>query len=322
MTTIQNQLSKRRLLLLLQLLFEKTDEDNPLSTSAIVAYFQTQGIITDRRTVKADIDLLIDMDYDIIVIKSTQSKFFIGTRPFEVPEVKLLIDAVYASKFITENKSKILLKKLSTLVSESQAKNIQKRLLISDRIKPINEAVYYSVDLINQAIEVSNQITFKYYEYTTTKKKVYKNKGKEYRFSPYSLIWNEDHYYVVGFSKKHDKVVSFRVDRMCNVMIDYAKAVSAPADFSMADYSKEIFNMFSGYDAIVTLQCDNELMKVIIDRFGENVNTQTTDGNHFITAVNVSVSPTFFGWIFQFAGKIKIISPQKILDEYRQIWKY
>ena len=266
-------------------------------------------------------DLLTDMDHDIVVVKSTQNKFFIGSRTFEVPEVKLLMDAVFASRFVTEIKSKTLLNKLSTLVSENQAKSLQNRLVVSE-IKPINEAVYYTVDLINQAISNSRQVTFNYYEYTPEKKKILKHEGKEYHYSPYALIWNEDHYYVVGFSMNHKKVISFRVDRMCNVIMDEVPAVSPPKDFNISEYSKEVFDMFVGYDAALTLQCDNKLMKVIVDRFGEEIETNILDGEHFSTKVNVSVSPTFFGWVFQFGGGIKILSPKEILEEYKLLWQY
>lgn len=312
-----NQLSKRRLILLLKLLYAKTDEDHLLSTAEIVDYFRSQNIVTDRRTVKADIDLLIDMGHDIVIVKSTQNKFFIGNRLFEVPEVKLLIDAVYASKSITESKSENLIEKLSTLLSEDQANMLQKNLMLSEQIKPMNEVIYYSVDVINRAIADNKKISFKYYEYTPEKKKVLKHKGYTYSFSPYVLLWNEDHYYALGYSEKHEKVTAFRVDRMCEVRICDVDAVLQTVPFDITAYSNEVFDMFPGRKAVVTLRCENDMMKVIVDRFGEYVETKSIDDKHFYVETMVSVSPTFFGWIFQFAGRIKIVSPDKIVQEYQ-----
>lgn len=312
-----NQLSKRRLIMLLKLLYMRTDEDHLLSTVEIVDYFRSQDIVTDRRTVKADIDLLIDMGHDIVVVKSTQNKFFIGNRLFQVPEVKLLIDAVYASKFITKSKSENLIEKLSSLLSEDQANNIRKNLAISVQIKPMNEVIYYSVDIINGAITDNKQISFKYYEYTPEKKRVLKHSGHLYRFSPYTLLWNKDHYYTIGFSEKHEKVTSFRVDRMCEVRICDSDAILPPVPFEIACYSNEIFDMFLGQEAVVTLKCENDLMKVIIDRFGEDIEAKSIDDKHFHVKATVSVSPTFFGWVFQFAGRIRIVSPDEIVEEYQ-----
>jgi len=303
--------------MLLKLLYAKTDEDHFLSTADIVDYFRSQDIVIDRRTVKADIDLLIDMGHDIVVVKSTQNKFFIGNRLFEVPEVKLLIDAVYASKSITKSKSENLIEKLSSLLSGDQATKLRKKLVISEQVKPMNEVIYYSVDIINRAIADNKQISFKYYEYTPEKKKALKHNGYLYAFSPYALLWNEDHYYAIGYSEKHKKVTAFRVDRMCEVRICDTDAVLPSAPFDIAAYSNEVFDMFPGREVVVTLKCENDLMKVIIDRFGEDVETTSIDDTHFQVTTRVSVSPTFLGWVFQFAGRIGIISPNEIVEEYQ-----
>lgn len=318
---MDTQVSKRRLLMLQKLLEQRTDEEHPLSTAEIVEHFESHGILTDRRTVATDIDLLREAGYDIITVKGTQNRYLIGTRAFELPEVKLLIDAVYASKFITPAKSETLIKKLSSLVSSHQAENLQRRLYVSERIKPVNETVYYSADVICTAIEQGKQITFQYYEYTPAKRKVLKHKGKVYRFSPYDLIWNEDRYYVLGFSNSHGKVISFRVDRMCKVELSDAPAVTPPSDYSIAAYGSKVFDMFDGHSATVTLRCENELMRVIVDRFGENVQTEVLDKEHFLATVDVSASRTFYGWVFQFADAIRIISPPEIVREYGEMWK-
>ena len=318
---MDTQVSKRRLLMLLKLLRQQTDEEHPLSTAEIIEYFGKQGIVIERRTVVTDIDLLCEAGYDLVTIKGSQNRYFFGTRELELPEVKLLIDAVYASKFITPAKSETLIKKLSAFVSQHQADKLQHRLYVSERIKPVNETVYYSADVIRAAIEQKLQITFQYYEYTPTKHKILKHKGKVYRFSPYDLIWNEDRYYVLGFSNSHNKVISFRVDRMCNVNLNDAPADSPPSDYSIAAYGSKVFDMFDGHNATVTLRCKNDLMRVIVDRFGENVQTEVFDKEHFLATVDVSVSPTFFGWVFQFADGVNIVSPPEIAREYGDMLK-
>lgn len=292
-----------------------------MSTAEIIEYFEKQGIATERRTISTDVDLLCEAGFDIVTAKGTQNKYFIGARELELPEVKLLMDAVYASKFITPAKSQALIKKLSALVSVHQADKLQRRLYVSERIKPVNETVYYVADMIRMAIEQRKQIKFQYYEYTPTKRKILKHKGKVYRFSSYDLIWNEDRYYVLGFSNSHNKVISFRVDRMCNVATTDTPAVPPPSDYSIAAYGSKVFDMFDGHNATVTLRCKNDLMRVIVDRFGENVQTEVLDKAHFLATVDVSVSPTFFGWVFQFADEIQIISPPEIAHEYGEMWK-
>jgi len=313
---MDKQFGKKRILHLLHLLIEKTDEDHPLSTAEIMDYFRQQGIVTDRKTVKADVELLQQMDYDVVAVRSTQTKYFMGSRTFELPELRLLMDAVSASRFITPTKSKVLIRKLGSLASVYQAEALHTRLYVADRVKPVNEAVYYSVEILRQAMERDKQVTFQYYEYTPKKKKVLKHRGRIYRFSPYDLIWSDDRYYALGFSVSHGKVVSFRVDRMCNVQPSEQNAVPRPEDYSIIAYGSKVFDMFDGEETEVTLSCTNDLMKVIIDRFGEGVHTWTEDDKHFCAKIKVYVSPTFYGWVFQFAGKIKIIFPDKIAHEY------
>jgi len=316
---MENQTSKRRLIMLLKLLSQETDENHQLSTRDISEYFHKHNIPTDRRTIKADAELLLDMGYDVIITKGTQNRFFMASRSFELPEVRLLMDAVSASKFITPAKSEALIDKLGTLVSKPQAELLGKRIMISERIKPVNERVYYCAELIRLAIENKQKITFQYYEYTPEKKKILKHNGRIYVFSPYDLIWNEDRYYALGYSEHHDKIISFRVDRMCNVQETEEDAVPCPADYSLYAYGKKIFDMFPGTDAEITLCCENDLMRIIVDRFGDDIEIWRIDDKHFGVKTVVSVSPTFYAWVFQFCGRIRITSPEKIVNEYNAL---
>ena len=184
----------------------------------------------------------------------------------------MLIDAVEASKFITAEKSEILISKIKELTSEYKAESLKRNMYTANRIKPGNEQIYYIVDAINEAINLSQKISFQYYEYTGLKKKVLKNNGEIYSISPYHLVWNGDFYYVVGFSNKHNKVVSFRVDRIATTpKILNIASDPVPNSFDLAKYTKEVFSMYDGKTVVVNLKCDNSLMKVIIDRFGEDV---------------------------------------------------
>jgi len=315
------QKNKSRILYILKLLYEKTDEQNPLSTVEIIDYLAGIRISAHRRTIAADMELLEEFGIDVITIKSTQNKYFIGSREFELPEIKLLIDAVESSKFITPKKSQDLVKKLSHLVSENQSTELNRHIFIDKRVKPENEEIYYIVDAIHNAISQNKQIEFKYYEYTQDKEKVYKNNGYIYKLSPYALSWSEDHYYVIGYCKKHGKISKFRVDRMAKVKISEKNSVPTPKDFNGADYAKNIFEMYDGETKTVELKCTNELMKIIIDRFGEEVNTVSLGSNCFKAIVDVSVSPTFFGWVFQFTGKMSVLAPNDVKKEYLEMAK-
>ena len=190
-------------------------------------------------------------------------------------------------------------------------------MYVTNRIKPENEQIYYIVDAINEAINRSQKISFQYYEYTGLKKKVLRNNGEVYSISPYHLVWNGDFYYVIGFSNKHSKIVSFRVDRIATTpKILNIVADPVPSDFDLAKYTKEVFSMYDGKSVLVDLKCDNSLMKVIIDRFGEDVTVLAYDMTSFRLKIEVSASPTFYGWIFGFGGKVQILGPKQIRDEY------
>jgi len=312
--------NKARILFLYMLLNEMSDEEHPLSTVEIIKLLKEKyGVKAHRTTLSRDIDVLEQCGVDVITINTTQNKYFIGDRLFELPELKLLIDAVESSKFITEAKSNELVAKLSKLTSVNQAEKLKRNLCTTNRIKPGNEMVYYIVDAINEAINSKKKISFQYFEYDVAKKQKLKNGGKCYLFSPYTLAWNGDYYYMVGFSDKHQKIGAFRVDRIKNAPdILNDDAVSAPADFNIVDFTKSVFGMYDGSHTVVELKCDNSLMKTMIDRFGEDVSTKPYSLTEFKAIIEVSASPTFFGWVFGFGGKISILSPNDIKETYKE----
>ncbi|MGI6257188.1 MAG: helix-turn-helix transcriptional regulator [Anaerovoracaceae bacterium] len=310
---------KRRLLLLQNLIYDQTDEDHQISTFEILDYLEKEGIPTNRKTLKNNLDLLSDMGMDIVTVAGKPNRYFIGDREFELPELKLLLDAVSSSRFITQKKSKQLAEKLTALASNSQKEELKRHIYAASRVKPRNENIYYTVDRINDAISKKRKISFQYTEYTGEKKKVLRNEGEVYVISPYALFWNDDFYYVVGHSLKRNNISAFRVDRLHEPEVLDEEAVPATSEFNIDDYSKRIFEMFDGETVRVRLECENSLMKYIIDRFGEGVETMVNSEKTFIAGVDVALSPIFYGWIFQFCGGIRILTPKRAVDEMMEM---
>lgn len=315
--------TKARLLYVLKLLEQYSDEDHPLTTTDLISMLSEKyGISAHRITLKTDIETLQSYGVDIEVINSSQNKYYIASRQFEIPELKLLIDAVESSKFITEKKSEVLVSKLTSLASEHQAKQLKRNLCTTDRIKPDNELIYYIVDAINEAINTGKKISFLYFEYNVKKEKKLKNDKKPYVVSPFSLVWNGDFYYVVGYSEKHKDIGVFRVDRIYKaptVLKD--DAMPKPKDFKIADYTRSVFQMYGSEACEVTLRCDNSLMKYIIERFGEDVQTTAYDMTSFRAIVDVELSPTFYSWVFTFGGKVQILTPEHAKAQYSDMLK-
>ena len=219
-----------------------------------------------------------------------------------------------------KKKSETLIEKIHTMTSPGQVAKLKRNNYVVNRIKPDNEQIYYIIDAINDAINAGKQISFQYYDYTGLKKKVLKNKGEIYKLSPYKLLWCGDYYYVLGYSEKKSKVINFRVDRIASKPEILDKdIIPMPDDFDIENYTKEVFFMFSGEKVLVDLRCDNSLMKTMVDRFGEDVTTLAYDMTSFKVQTEVSASPTFFGWVFGFNGKVQILAPESLKEQYKQM---
>ena len=316
---MSDNIMKKRLLMLIKLLQEHTDEDHPVSTRDIMAYYKENGMSSDRKTLDADIKLLQEQGFDLIKIKSSPNKYYIASREFELPELKLLIDAVQSSRFITEKKSRELSKTLAGLARAEQAQELDRHTGVNGRAKSTNEQQLYTVDTITKAINEKKKIRYQYQEYDGRKRKVLRNNGEEYVLSPYMLYWNEDFYYVVGYSDKRETITAFRVDRIVNIEMIDTKAVKRPKGFKVSNYSDSIFGMYSGPESEVELECRNNLMKYIIDRFGEKIKVHPTENGTFLTTVTVQLSPVFYGWVFQFGGGIKITNPKFVKMNYEEL---
>ena len=317
----ENDMVKSRLVVLARMFYSLTDEEHQMTNTEILEYLKEHDAPANEKTLRGDIRLLKELGVDIVTIVSRPNRYYQGKREFSVPELKLLIDAVSSSRFITQKKSRELGKKLSELASVNQRGELRRYIYATNRVKASNEEIYYTVDAINRAITKRKKIAFKYVEYDVDKKKQFKHDGEMYELSPYALLWNEDFYYVVGYSEKHQNVSVFRVDRMYKPEVMKDKAVKRPDDFDLYDYTNRMFDMYAGEHSEVKLECRGDLMKYVIDRFGENVPVERVESNasaepeRFIATVNVELSPPFYAWVFQFGGEVRILSPRKAVDD-------
>lgn len=308
-----------RLFYLYRLLEQHTDEDHPLTTNQLRDLMEKEhGIAMHRTTVYNDIALLQKAGVYIHCYRARANQYYLETRKFELSELKLLIDAVESSRFMTEDQSKKLTEKLITLTSDTNAGKLKRNLHVPGRVKAENTQIFYIVDAINEAINSGKRISFQYTDYNSRKKEILRNKGMAYTVSPYSLIWNGDYYYLVGYYHEKDDIRTFRVDRI-KAQPEILKESSelTPEDFDITRYTREVFRMYDTEEAVpVTLVCKNEVMKGVIDAFGIDIKVKRAEKGFFQTTVMVCTSPTFYGWVFQWGGKVKILAPEKAVQEY------
>ncbi len=304
-----------------KMLYEQTDENHYLTIAQIINQLETNyGISTTRGTVGDDIKVIQEYGIEIEVEQSTQKRFFVIGRRFEDPELKSLIDAVESARFISKKKSTDLVQKIASLSSKPNSENLIRNVDVENRIKTDNEKVYYIMDALNEAINRGRKVSFQYFSYNVQKKQVIKNGGFTYIFSPYKLIWNGDYYYAVGYSEKHQGVGSFRVDRIVrSPRILEEQAVPPPDMFDMNVYLSSMFHMYNGERKLVELICENELMDAIIDKFGKKVKVFPYDPTSFRIVTNTSVGRVFYSWIFGFGGRVSILSPDDVKEEYAKM---
>ena len=312
--------AKLRPIYLVKILKERTDEDHYLTTAQLCSILRDEyGMETHRTTIKSDIEMLQEAGFGIQVIRSTQNQYNYIEREFDDPEIKTLIDAVQSAKFITKSKSDQLITKLTALPSVIRAKELKRNLIVDRKNKLENEHVFVIVDAINEAINLGRKIKFQMTEYNVKKERVLHNNGEFYIFSPYTLIWDGDNYYVVGFSEKHQSVGSHRVDRIYRrpEILDEI-AVSAPIGFDISQHINTMFNMFDAPRKVVELVCDNSTIDAIIDKFGPEIETSSFDEQRFCIREEVAVGNVFFNWVFGFGGKVRIKGPDDVNKEYEK----
>ncbi len=313
--------TKSRLLFLLKLLQQNSDEDLSLTTAQIRKALSDEGYSASVKTIRDDIETLKEAGFDIIVNESTglSTTYSYVDRTFEVPELQILIDAVSSSQLITKERSRKLIKKLAGMAGPSIRDELQPRVLVSESIKAQNTKILYILQKIREGIRSSCKISFKYYNYNLNKERVPRHNGEIYVISPYATIWKDDRYYLVGYSDKRDKVVSFRIDRMETPNVTKQKSVPVPDEFSVTNYTDKITKMFDGPAEKITLRCRNELIDQVIDRFGTGISIHPVDDEYFEITETVAISGTFFGWLFQYVEEMMIVSPPNVRNEYMRM---
>lgn len=298
---------KLKLLYLYKILNKRTDENHTMTVQQMIAELAALGIKAERKTIYDDLEALRLFGVDLVCRKSKTHDYYVNVKTFELPELKLLVDAVASAKFITEKKSGELIKKIETLASEYEAKDLRRQVLISGRAKTENEKIYYNVDVLHRAIADGKQISFRYFDIGVDKKKHYRD---GYRTaSPYALSWENEKYYLIAFYEKYDGISHFRVERMDDITILESDILPQPEGFSLREYSKRVFSMFGGEEHEVTLRFDNSLVGVVYDKFGQDVAIKSPGKDNFKITVRVAVSPSFYAWLFQFGNLVKIEEP-------------
>lgn len=308
-----------RTLIIFKYLWETTDESHPVSLADISAHLSQYGITADPRTLRKDIEQLVEFGVDIVKDRRVQNLYHVATRHFEAPEVKLLIDAVQSARFITPGKSKELVKRLTAFVAPGDAVLLKRHLYIDSRSKATNESIFLNVDRIQTAITERKKIFFCYFDYAPSKERVLRHGGRVYSVSPFAMLWNNDTYYLVGFHDYRQQVAKFRVDRIVQMEVTDETAVKKPKGFDVSEFFTQEFSMLNGKTCRITLLCESTLMNSIIDRFGEDASTQIVDKNHFTVEATVDLSSNFYGWVFASGGKMKITAPQEAVDGFQRM---
>ena len=312
---------KLKIVYLMKILLEKTDETHSITMPEIISSLEAYGVSAERKSIYSDMESLRQYGMDIIGEKKERTYYYhVGKRQFELAELKLLVDTVQAAKFITAGKSRELIKKIESLASTHEASQLQRQVFVAERVKTMNESIYYNVDLLHTAIDSNSQITFQYFKWDVNKEMVLKKDGELYEVSPWALLWEDENYYMVAYDSVGGIIKHFRVDKMLHIEITKKKREGKKLfnQFDMAVYSKKMFGMFAGEEQTVKLECINELAGVIIDRFGKNVTLIKKDEKHFVVNINVAVSRQFLAWVISLGAGVRIVGPEMVLDKMRE----
>ena len=311
---------KLKMLYLLKIFSEETDDLHPLTMPEIISKLAAYGVNANRKTLYLDFEELRNFGVDIISNKVGHDCYYnIGSRDFELPELKLLVDSVQSSKFITDRKSTELIKKLESLVSKYEGKQLQRQVVISGRVKAMNESIYYNVDKLHEAIGSGCQIRFKYFQWNVNKQMELRKDGAWYQVSPWALMWDDENYYLVAYDATDGKIKHYRVDKMLSISVTKDKRLGQEQfkRFDMPRYTKSLFGMYGGEQVKVMLEARNDMVGVIIDRFGKDILIAPVDSERFRVNVDVSMSNQFLGWIMAMGDGVKIVGPDKVVEKMR-----
>lgn len=314
---------KLKLLYLMQMLLERSDENHPLTVQDMIDELSLHDISAERKSVYADLEALRVFGLDIMQSKGRSTGYYIASRDFELPELKLLVDSVQSSKFITHRKTLSLIKKIEGLASVYDAQLLQRQVYVRNRVKSMNESVYYNVDEISGAISRDCAIRFKYFEFDVNKQRRYRHDGKIYEISPFALMWDDENYYMLGYDAQAEQFKHYRVDKMTNIESAETARLGGElfAEMDMSSYSKQVFGMFTGSEQTVKLRFENRLAGAVIDRFGKEVMLIPDGEDHFTVSADIAVSPQFYAWVFGFGTAVEILSPESARDELAQLAK-
>lgn len=309
-----------KLLYLLEIFKRKTNENHGLSVKELIDELKTYGITVERKTLYKDMVLL--QNYGIDIIKDRDGRkivYYMGDHLFELPELKLMVDAIQSSKFITTKKSKTLIKKIESLTNEFDGAELNRQVFVSNRVKNENESIYYIVDGIHSAINCDKKISFQYFEVVGNNEKRLKHNGDLYSVSPWILLWDNQNYYLVGYDDKSNSIRHYRVDRMTTVTIKEEKRAGSEAfkSFDVGSFTRKTFGMFSGEEKRVRIWSDNASSGILFDRFGNDIEVNVADDDHIEVEVDVYVSEQFFGWILSLGSGIKILGPEDVVEKMR-----
>lgn len=312
---------KLKLYRLAQIMLEQTDDEHYITMAEIMEALRRYDITADRKSLYNDLRDLssfgIEVEGESV---GNRYHYHVVSRPFELPELKLLVDAIQSSKFITEKKTNILIKKLEKLVSKYDAQKLQRQVYVSGRIKTMNESIYYSVNTIHTAISENRKIKFQYYQWNAKKEMELRHNGKWYHISPWGLLWDDENYYMIGFDSEAQKIKHYRVDKMLKINLseEPRDGKGAFSKLNMADYTKKSFGMYGGKEEKVKLLIHNDLVGVIIDRFGRDIMLFPADADHVTANVDVRVSRQFLAWVFSLGPNVKILGPEDVVETMKR----
>ena len=320
----QNQ--KAKLLYLARILSQQTDQEHPMTIARMMDLLQAQGVdVRDRKSLYDDLETLRVFGMDIEKQREGRSVgYYVAGREFELPELKLLVDAVQSSRFITHNKTNQLIRKVESLASVHQARQLQRQVYVTRRIKAMNESIYYTVDALHEAIDSGKQIRFHYFEWALGRgrervEKRLRRGGGWYQVSPFSLVWDNENYYLVAFETESGTVRHYRVDKMQNLTVTDLPREGLPESFDPAAYAGSLFGMYNGVQETVKLRFENSLIGVVADRFGREVFLSPDGDSHFTVTTKVAVSPQFLSWVFSFGPQAQILSPEPVRNQFLQL---
>ncbi|MBQ8598150.1 MAG: WYL domain-containing protein [Lachnospiraceae bacterium] len=311
---------KLKLLYLLKILTEKTDENHCLSAQELIAELAAYDISAERKSIYDDIECLNFYGYDIENIKArTGGGYYMASREFELPELKLLVDAVQASRFITQKKSRELISKIEKLAGPYEGKQLQRQVFVAGRVKTENESIYYNVDRIHKAIQDNTPIVFTYLEWNIKKELQPRRSGKKYRISPWALTWQDENYYLIAYDEDAEKIKHFRVDKMSRITQlegEMRKGMEEFKSVDIGEYTSGIFGMFGGEEQMVTLQMPEGMVGIILDRFGKDVDIRSREEGYVSARVKAAVSSQFYGWLTGLGKDISILAPEQVKQGY------